>query len=60
MWCFVAGRMVTGIVKDYSSFFRGNQSMKNGERLLLKMNTTQTIKNQKQLAQWHIPEDLNP
>ena len=34
-------------------FFRGNQSMKNGERLLLKMNATQTIKNQKQLAQWH-------
>jgi len=43
--------MVPGILKDYSAFFfRGNQSMKNGERLLLKINAIQTIKNQKQLA----------
>jgi len=34
--------------------------MKNGEGLILKMNATQTIRNQKPLAQWHIPEDLNP
>jgi len=54
MWFFVAGRMVPGILKDYSAFFfRGNQSLKNRERLLLKMNATQTIKNQKLLAQWH-------
>jgi hypothetical protein len=44
--------MVFCIVKDYNAFFfRGNQSMKNGERLLLKMIATQAIKNQKQLAQ---------
>ena len=54
MWYFVAGRMVPGILKDYGAFFfRGNQAMKNGESLLLKMKATQTIKNQKQLAQWH-------
>jgi hypothetical protein len=57
VWCAVAGRMVPGILKDYSAFlFRGNQSMKNGERLLLKMNATQAIKNRKPLAQWHIAE----
>ena len=54
VWCCVAGRMVPGILKDYSTFFfRGNQSMKNGERLILKMNATQTIKIQKPLAEWH-------
>jgi len=46
--------MVPGILKDYSAFFfRGNQSTRKGEILILKMNATQTIKNQKPLAQWH-------